>query len=58
MRPSSKQITEWGFFSATVCYVPFSSTFVGSDTFTYTVVDVDGNESAPASVSIEIYEVK
>lgn len=58
MRPSSKQITEWGFFSATVCYVPFSSTFVGSDSFTYTAVDVDDNESGEASFSIEIFEVR
>ena len=56
--PVPGTVSPWGFFATTICYVPFSSTFVGSDTFTYTVVDVDGNESAPASVSIEIYEVK
>ncbi len=44
-------------WDATVCYVPFSSTFVGSDTFTYRVRDADGNVSNEASVSIEIFEV-
>lgn len=56
--PVPGPVSPWGFFADTLCYVPFSSTFVGSDTFEYTVVDVDGNESAPASVSIEIFEVK
>lgn len=51
-------ITPRGFFSSTICYVPFSSTFVGSDTFSYSVVDVDGNESNVSSVSIEIFEIK
>ena len=50
-------VSPWGFFAATVCYVPFSSTYLGSDSFTYTVIDVDGNESEPASVDIEIFEV-
>jgi len=45
-----------GFWASTVCYVPVSSTYVGFDTFTYTAIDVDGNESAPASVTIEIFE--
>jgi len=54
--PWSKNI---GFnFSMTHCYVPFSSTFVGSDTFTYQVTDPDGNVSGIASVSIEIFEIK
>ena len=47
----------YGTFPATVCWVPKSSTFLGFDTFSYTVVDVDGNESEPASVTIETYEV-
>ncbi|HET8900048.1 MAG TPA: DUF1566 domain-containing protein [Rhodanobacteraceae bacterium] len=48
----------WGRFNynVTFCYVPFSSTFVGSDTFTYRVMDADGNISNTASVSIEIFE--
>jgi hypothetical protein len=56
--PVTGPVSPWGFYADTVCYVPFSTTSPGSDVFTYTVVDVDGNESAPASVSIEIYEVK
>jgi hypothetical protein len=56
--PVPGPISPWGFFAATICYVPFSSTFVGSDTFSYTAVDVDGNESAPASATIEIFEVR
>jgi hypothetical protein len=42
----------------TWCYVPFSSTFVGSDTFTYQVTDPDGNVSQPGVVSIEVFEIK
>ena len=45
-----------GFWASTVCYVPMSSTFTGFDTFTYSAIDVDGNESAPASVTIEIFQ--
>ena len=56
--PVPGPVSPWGFFAATMCYVPFSSTFTGSDTFTYTAVDVDGNESAPASATIEIFEVR
>ncbi|MPM99017.1 hypothetical protein SDC9_146207 [bioreactor metagenome] len=55
--PVPGPVSPWGFFAATVCYVPFSSTYTGSDSFTYTAIDVDGNESAPASVSIDIFEV-
>ena len=40
----------------TWCYVPFSSTFVGVDSFTYDVTDPDGNVSNAASIVIEIYE--
>ncbi|MFT4195041.1 DUF1566 domain-containing protein [Ottowia sp.] len=46
-----------GRFNMTLCYEPLSSTYVGSDTFLYTVVDSDGNESAPASVDIHIFNV-
>lgn len=55
--PVAETVSPWGFYVSTLCYIPFSSTFLGSDTFTYTVIDVDGNESEPASVSIEIFEV-
>lgn len=54
---TTEDISPWGgFFTSAVCYVPISSTDTGPDTFTYTAVDVDGNESAPASVAIEIFE--
>ena len=43
-------------FAGVYCYIPFSSTFSGFDTFTYTVYDNDGLESAPATMSIEIFE--
>lgn len=56
--PVPGPVSPWGFFATTICYVPISSTYTGPDTFTYTAVDVDGNESAPASVAIEIYETK
>lgn len=55
--PVPGPVSPWGFYAATTCYVPMSSTFTGVDSFTYTAVDVDGNESAPASVTIEIFEV-
>ena len=40
----------------TWCYVPFSSTFVGSDTLTFDVTDPDGNVSNAGAINIEIYE--
>ncbi len=43
-------------YAFTLCYVPFSSTFLGADTFTYRVIDPDGNASAPAAISIETFE--
>ena len=43
-------------FVASVFYVPFSTTFTGSDSFTYDVIDPDGNVSNTVSVSIEISE--
>ena len=43
-------------YVVTLCYTPFSSTFLGSDTFTYRVVDPDGNASAPASMDLEFFE--
>ena len=55
--PVTGDTSPWGgFFVSTVCYVPSSSTFTGSDSFTYTAVDVDGNESASQMVTIEIFE--
>lgn len=56
--PVPDPVSPWGFFAATICYVPFSTTQVGSDVFTYSAVDVDGNESEAVTVSIEIYEVR
>ena len=44
-------------FAHTLCYVPFSPTFTGLDTFTYVVIDSDGNESAPATADIDIFEI-
>ena len=43
-------------YAYAMCYVPISSTFTGSDAFTYRVIDPDGNVSAPASMHIEIME--
>lgn len=43
-------------FVSMYCYVPFSETFTGLDSLTYTVTDPDGNVSAPATVNIEIRE--
>ena len=40
----------------TVCWVPFSSTWVGVDTFSYRVIDPDGNVSAPTTMDLEIFE--
>ena len=55
--PVTGDTSPWGgFFVSTVCYVPSSSTFTGFDSFTYTAVDVDGNESASQMVTIEIFE--
>jgi hypothetical protein len=45
-------------YNNTIVYVPFSTTFVGSDAYSYCVVDPDGNVSNIASVSIEIFEVR
>jgi hypothetical protein len=45
-------------YNNTIVYVPLSSTWTGSDTYTYCVVDPDGNVSNIASVSIEIFEVR
>ena len=53
-RPGSLRTTyNW---VMTWCYVPFSSTFVGSDTFTFDVTDPDGNVSNAGAINIEIYE--
>lgn len=43
-------------FSMTWCYVPFSSTFTGSDTFTYQITDPDGNVSNIGVVNLDIFE--
>ena len=39
-----------------LCYQAISSTFVGFDTVVYRVIDPDGNVSAPASITLEIFE--
>ncbi len=46
----------YGSYAKALCYVPFLSTFTGFDSFTFAVKDPDGNESAPATVTIEIYQ--
>ncbi|MBB6558848.1 hypothetical protein HNP48_001512 [Acidovorax soli] len=38
------------------CYRPFSMTYTGLDSFTFTVTDTDGNVSEPGTINIEIYE--
>jgi len=43
-------------FYGTLCYVPFQPTFTGFDSFTFVVVDPDGNESSPGTATIEIFE--
>lgn len=43
-------------FYKTMCYIPFSSTFTGFDTFEYGGRDNEGNWSAPGIFSIEIFE--
>jgi hypothetical protein len=45
----------WG-WGSTFCYVPFSATFTGTDSFTYRVADTDGNFSNESLVSITIFE--
>lgn len=45
-------------YANTVCYVPMSSTFVGFDSYSYRVIDFDGNVSNTAAVTIEIFEVR
>lgn len=45
-------------FNATLCYIPFSPTFTGFDSFTYSVLDNDELTSGTATVSIEIFEVR
>jgi hypothetical protein len=37
-------------------YIPHSSTFAGTDSFTYAAVDVFGAEGPPAQVIITIFE--
>ena len=46
----------YGRFQATVCYIPFLSTFTGFDSFTFDYVDREGNVSNTGTVSIEIFE--
>ncbi len=46
----------WYFQHKIMCYVTFSSTFTGSDSFTYVAVDEYGLESAPANVTITVFQ--
>lgn len=42
-------------YYASFCYIPFTSTFTGTDSFSFVLVDQDGNVSEPAQVNIDIY---
>lgn len=44
-------------YATTGCYMPFSSTWVGSDTFTFRVHDNHGGVTEAYSVSIEVFEL-
>lgn len=47
-----------GFYANdTITYIPFSTTFTGTDSFTYAAVDLYGAEGPPALVTITIFEV-
>ncbi|HYB99752.1 MAG TPA: DUF1566 domain-containing protein [Candidatus Limnocylindrales bacterium] len=43
-------------FHRTLCYVSFSSTFTGTDSLTWQMVDWEGNVSDPAVLTITIFE--
>jgi hypothetical protein len=46
-----------GWYTATsFCYIPYKSTFTGSDFFTFSMVDEHGAEGQTAQVNIDIYE--
>ncbi len=45
-----------GDFEQTVCYVPFSQTWTGFDSFTYSAVDDHGSKGTPAVVSIQVFQ--
>jgi hypothetical protein len=45
------------YYQRILCYVPYSSTFTGIDSFTYTATDVFGAQSSPAIFSITVFEV-
>ncbi len=46
-----------GYYYTTVCYLPFSTTFVGSDSFAYAAVDDHGGVGTPGFATIEFFEV-
>ena len=46
--------TPMGNYNDTLIYTTFSTTFEGVDSFTYTVVDKDGNESNEGQVVMNI----
>ncbi len=43
-------------YYASFCYMPFTSIFTGTDSFTFVLVDQDGNVSEPGRVNIDIYK--
>ena len=55
--PGTEDITpeDWFHLQATYCYVPFSQTFTGVDSFTYQILDSSGVASNVATVTIEIF---
>ena len=49
--------SEANYFQRTMCYVPFSSSWTGFDSFTFVAIDEWGATSAPALISIEVFDV-
>ncbi|MFT4040403.1 MAG: hypothetical protein QM692_19640 [Thermomicrobiales bacterium] len=47
---------EGWYFASSFCYIPYKSTFKGSDAFTYSMVDEHGAEGPAVSVDIDVYE--
>lgn len=47
---------EGWYLSESFCYIPYKSTFKGTDAFTYVMVDEHGAEGPEARVNIDIYE--
>lgn len=47
---------EGWYMASALCYIPFTSNFKGTDSFTYSLIDEHGAEGLPARVNIDIYE--